>query len=96
VSAWDGVERRRQPRRKDSGMDPENCPVGVKHEAEIQALKQATNLVASDVKEIKERLLGRPSWSVTVIIAFLSTLAFSALTFAFTVIKEVSKWGLLK
>lgn len=69
-------------------MNLEDCPIGVRHEAEIIALKEATAFVAKDVKDIKERLLGRPSWTVTVIITLLSTLAFSALTFSFTVIHQ--------
>jgi hypothetical protein len=55
---------------------------------EYEKWDSPTTLIAKDVKDIKERLLGRPSWTVTVIITLLSTLAFSALTFSFTVIHQ--------
>jgi len=66
--------------------DFNSCPLGVKHEEQIKELKLCYIEVAKDVKDIKERLLGRPSWIITVVIAFLSTLAFSALTFSFTIV----------
>jgi len=31
--------------------------------------------ICNDIKEIKEKLLGRPSWAVVVIITFLSSLS---------------------
>ncbi len=69
------------------GMN-DNCPTGVKHEQQIHDIVKTQDIMLKDVREIKEKLLARPSWTTTVIITFLSTLAFSALTFAFTVIKE--------
>lgn len=80
---WDGNERRNRVLH-----NYEDCPRGVKHETEILALKECYSAIAKDVKDIKEQLLGRPSWTITCIIAFLSTLAFSALTFAFTILKD--------
>ena len=64
------------------------CIIGARHEEQIKELVKCYDVVAKDVKEIKEKLLARPSWAVSIIIAFLSTLAFSALTFAFTIIRE--------
>lgn len=81
-------------RRKIMSGGFENCPLGVKHEAEIQALKEASSIVAKDVKDIKERLLARPSWVITVIISLLSTLAFSALTFSFTIVHALTRLNL--
>lgn len=87
---WVGEERRKRM----SGINFEECPLGVKHEAEISAMKCDIGTMAKDIKDMKERLLGRPSWVVTVIISLLSTLAFSALTFAFTIIREAAKLGI--
>lgn len=77
-------------------MDTADCPLGVKHEAEIVALKESVSSILADVKEIKDKLLSRPSWMVTVVITLLSTLAFSALTFSFTVIHEGLRLGIMK
>lgn len=63
--------------------------MGIRHDAEIQTLKDLTVDIVKDIKEIRDRLLSRPSWVVTGIIAFLSTLSFSALTFVFTIIHEM-------
>jgi hypothetical protein len=63
------------------------CPKGIENSERIMTLEREMGEVRSDIKEIKDKLLRRPSWIVTIIISFLSTLAFSALTFALTVEK---------
>lgn len=89
---WDGRERR-----KGTSFDGP-CPTGVKHSAEIVSLVRANEDlaeyikdIATKVEDIKDKLLGRPSWTVTVIITLLSTLSFSSLTFAFTIAHQLIK-----
>jgi hypothetical protein len=67
------------------------CPDVIKQGTELGNLTKQYDSLAKDVKEIKEKLLGRPTWAVTVVIAFLSTLSFSALTFAFTIIHSIDR-----
>ena len=70
--------------------DQGDCPIGIRHEAEILVLKDNILVLTKDVREIRDKLLGRPSWSITIAISILSTIAFSSLTFAFTVMRDVA------
>ena len=72
---------------KGEEMAEVNCPKGIELDERIQTLEREMGEVRTDIKDIKETLLRRPSWAVAVIITLLSTAAFSALTFAFTVIR---------
>jgi len=65
----------------------EKCPKGVENEGRINALEDNMTELKKDVKEIKDRLLGRPTWIITVIITILTAVTCSSLTFAFTVIR---------
>jgi len=40
--------------------------------------------MATDIKEIKERLLGRPTWSVTIVITVLTTICTGLSMFVIT------------
>lgn len=42
-------------------------------EAKTETLEKCQETMSSDIKEIKDKLLLRPSWAVTIIITFLST-----------------------
>jgi len=46
-------------------------------------LKKEFIAVRTDVKDIKEKLLGRPSWWITAIITGLASICFSLLTYIF-------------
>ena len=53
------------------------CPKGVKLEENIKALRydfdDFKSEMKTDIKEIKEKLLGRPSWFVLILISGLFT-----------------------
>lgn len=73
------------------------CVMGIENKKEIDFIKREILSVKEDakdtridIKEIKECLLGRPSWAVTVIIAFLSSITIGSLTFALTAFKYVN------
>jgi len=53
---------------------------------ETQVMNQEANICAifNDIREIKDKLLGRPSWAVTVIITALSTLCVSLIVLILT------------
>ena len=68
----------------------EPCPKGVELEERTMTLEREMKEVRQDIKDIKETLLKRPSWAVAIIITLLSTFAFSALTFSFTVIRMIA------
>lgn len=44
-------------------------------EAQVEAHEKVIATVCADIKEIKERLLGRPSWFVVLVISSLLTAA---------------------
>ncbi len=60
-------------------------------ELRFVALEQTAADTKKDIKEIKERLLGRPSWAVCIVITLLSSITFASLTFAFTIVSEFMK-----
>lgn len=49
----------------------------IKLETEIAQQKLDICSIIADIREIKDKLLGRPSWSVSIIITVLSTLCVS-------------------
>ena len=55
----------------------EQCPVGVANKTKIDQLRNdfddLRDEITTDIKEIKEKLLGRPSWFVCIVIATLAT-----------------------
>lgn len=68
-------------------MDPNDCPTGAKNSTKIEDLQRRMGVVEQGILEIRDNLLGRPSWVVTTIIAFLSSVALASVTFAFAVIR---------
>lgn len=69
----------------------DECTKGVKNEQRIVALERDMGDVRSDVREIKDRLLGRPTWTTTAIITILTAISCSSITFAVTALKMVIK-----
>ena len=65
----------------------EQCVKGTENEQRIIALERDVGEIKRDIKDMKEGLLKRPSWTITVIITLLTSLSMASLTFAFTVIK---------
>lgn len=59
----------------------EQCAKGVSNEQRIIALERDMGDVRKDVREIKDRLLGRPTWAVTTIITILTAVSCSSITF---------------
>jgi len=47
----------------------------------VARLEEGFKNVCQDIKDIKNKLLGRPSWSVTVILSILSTLSVGLIVF---------------
>ena len=51
----------------------ENCPTGIKNRARIQALEKTVDKVQSAIEDIRDRLLGRPSWVVLFLLTVMSS-----------------------
>ena len=50
----------------------------------VATLEQCQRTTARDIADIKLKLLGRPSWSVSVIITLLTTLSVALMVFILT------------
>ena len=50
----------------------------------VARLEQGFETVCQDIKDIKNKLLGRPSWAVTIILSMLTTLSASLIIFIIT------------
>jgi hypothetical protein len=48
-----------------------SCPLGIRHESEIIDIVRRTDLLERAVLEIRDKLLGRPSWIVMMAMSFL-------------------------
>jgi delta-aminolevulinic acid dehydratase/porphobilinogen synthase len=83
MTNWDGNERRSTM----NGFDPSKCMLGMQHQEQIQALNKALDEMKRDIKEIKDKLILRPTWSVMIIISVLSAISVASMTFAFAVIQ---------
>ncbi len=57
------------------------------HKVRIEHLEDWVKEMSDDIKAIKERLLGRPTWIIVFLLTFLSSVAVGALTFALNVMK---------
>ena len=50
----------------------------------VASLEEGFTNVCQDIKEIKDKLLGRPSWAVSVIITLLTTLCVGLMVYVVT------------
>lgn len=53
----------------------DNCVLGAKNEQRIISLEKRIGSVEKAVIDIRDRLLGRPSWAVMLIITMLSSIS---------------------
>jgi hypothetical protein len=65
------------------------CATGASNRERVTTLEREMCGVRLDIKEIKDTLLGRPTWAVTVIITILTALSCSSITFAITALNAV-------
>lgn len=62
----------------------DQCPHGVKHEAQIQEIVRRMSVVEEAIVEIRDRLLGRPSWIVVSALTTLFALSSSLVVYITT------------
>ena len=67
----------------------EQCTKGVKNEQRIVALERDMGEIKDAVSDMRDGLLSRPSWVITVIITILSGITMASLTFAFTILRMI-------
>lgn len=67
----------------------EGCVQGATNAERIKGLEKRAKVVEDAIAEIRDGLLRRPSWAVTIIITILSSLTFASLTFAFAVVRYI-------
>jgi len=65
----------------------DKCVKGTENEQRIISLERDVGEIKKDIRDMKDGLLKRPSWAITVIITLLTSLSFASLTFAFTVLR---------
>jgi len=70
-------------------MNEETCAVGAKNSTMIGDLQRRMENVEHAILDMRDRLLGRPSWAVCTIIAFLSSVSIGCISFAFTIIRTL-------
>lgn len=63
------------------------CAKGIKNEQRIIALERDIVEIKKAVKDMRDGLLSRPSWFITVVITLLTGLTMASLTFALTVLR---------
>lgn len=72
----------------------EECVLGATNHEKIKQLREdfdkETKDIKNDIREIKDNLLNRPTWTTTVIITILTAVSCSSITFAVTVL--ISSW----
>ena len=63
------------PQEKCEAMGPDwkSCPKGAIHDTEINELKRRMELIEKAVLEIRDKLLQRPSWTVSILLTALTT-----------------------
>lgn len=65
-----------------------DCVQGASNEQRIIALERDIKEVKDNIKELKDDLVKRPSWAVTVIITVLSSATVASLVFALTTLSK--------
>lgn len=75
-----------------------DCTQGIENREKIIALEDRVSriekwlgVMSADIKQIRESLLGRPSWAVCVIITILASLTVGSLSWCFAVLRLVIK-----
>ncbi len=93
---WDGLTERRKK------MEHEKCSDVIENTTKLNnfeitfkeyklAVEKSTDELWEVITEIRDRLLGRPSWVVTVIITILTSITVSSITFASTLLHSLIK-----
>jgi len=49
----------------------DDCTLGIQNRTRIEALERAIGSMAGDISDIRNKLLGRPSWAVCLVITTL-------------------------
>lgn len=91
---WDGIEKRKNK------MEHEKCSDVIENTTKIYnldksftehklAVEKSTDELWEVITEIRDKLLSRPSWAVTVIITILTSITVASITFASTLLKNV-------
>jgi len=65
----------------------EQCVQGATNAEKVKGLEARMKKVEEAITDMRDGLLKRPSWSVTIVITILSSLTFASLTFSFTIIR---------
>lgn len=63
------------------------CVLGAKHEERINALEGNLSRACNDISEIKDTLLGRPTWAVTWSLSLLCSFMFTSVAFNVTLLR---------
>jgi hypothetical protein len=53
---------------KKTMPDFENCPLGIRHESELRDFQRRISIMEIAIVDIRDKLLGRPSWMVTLML----------------------------
>jgi hypothetical protein len=64
-----------------------DCVKGTSNERRIETLEREMGEGRGDIKEMKEKLLGRPTWAVCIIISILCMVSTASITWSMTVFK---------
>lgn len=62
----------------------ENCPLGIRHEAELKDVQRRICIMEIAIVDIRDRLLVRPSWMVTTLLTTMFGISSSLVVYVLT------------
>ena len=53
---------------KETIQSFDSCPLGIRHESELKDVQRRISIMEIAIVDIRDKLLGRPSWMVTLLL----------------------------
>jgi hypothetical protein len=68
-----------------------NCSFGLVNRTRLETVEKQVSTIFGDLKEIKEKLLGRPTWIVCFLLSAMLSIIVALLVFVLTHLSKVSQ-----
>lgn len=69
---------------KDDEADWDSCPLGIRHETELKEIQRRVDVIEKAIVDIRDCLLGRPSWLVALALTFMFGISSSLAVYILT------------
>ena len=69
---------------KETIQSFDSCPLGIRHESELKDVQRRISIMEIAIVDIRDKLLGRPSWMVTLLLTTMFGISSSLIVYILT------------